>query len=115
MIKALKNKSTIITTAIVNFIILAFFITNSILEQVFIIELPYNFPVVLVFILVVLLLVAFLIGDVSATRYRKKNKLWAGPLPEEIKQHIRQLRMPWLIAIGVTIIIGFLDTLLWRI
>lgn len=114
MIKALKNKFVVIGTSIISAIIIVFFVVSIVLEQAFVIELPYSIPIVLAFILIVLLLIASVVGNKSASRYRRKNKLWSGALPMEVKQRIWNLVTPWLLSSVVTVLIAVLDTLLWR-
>lgn len=116
MIEALKKKSVIVFASIISSLIIVFFVVSIVLEQALIVdELPYNLPVALVLILIVLVLIAFVTGDTYAAKYRKKNNLLAGSLPSEVKQKVWDIVMPWLIAIVVTILIAILDTLIWRI
>ena len=115
MIKALKKSSTIIASSIISALIIIFFVVSIVLEEAYVIELPYYIPTTLAFILVALLLIAFIVGDHCAASYRRKNKLWAGALPAEIKQKVWDLITPWLVSSVVTILIATLDTFLWRI
>lgn len=114
MKEAFKKRKVIILSAILCFLILIFFAVSIVLEQIYVKELPYNLPVVLVFLLVVFLLIAFVAGDLSSTRYRRSKKLWAGALPKEVKQRVWDLRTPWLTASIFVVIIAIIDTIIWR-
>ncbi|MCH5172095.1 MAG: hypothetical protein J1F31_04660 [Erysipelotrichales bacterium] len=115
IVKALKKKSTIIVASIISALIIVFYVVSIVLEQAYVIELPYSITTTFAFILIILLLIAFVVGDQYAANYRRKNKLWSGALPEEIKQKVWDLITPWLIVSIVTILIATLDTILWRI
>ena len=115
MKNALKLKRVLIGTIILCALILVFFLVNVVLEYGFLIALPYKLIYFLTFILVFLLFIAFVSGDIRANRYRHKNKLWAGPLPPEIKQSVWNIRTPWLIASALTIVQAIIYSIIWSI
>lgn len=114
MKEAFKKRKVIVLSSILCLLTLAFYVVSIVIEQAYVKELPYNLPVVLVFLLVVYLLIAFVVGDVSANRYRRSKKLWAGALPQEVKQRVWDLRTPWLLVSIFVVIIALIDTIIWR-
>lgn len=108
MKNALKLKRVLITTIVLCVAILVFFLTSVILEQGFFIALPYKIIYAMVFILVVLLFICWVSGDLRANKYRRKNKLWSGPLPEEVKQSVWNIRTAWFIGAIFTVVLAII-------
>ena len=107
MKKALKIKHILITSIILSMIVFIFTLVSLILELNGII-LPYRTIYVLTLVFVIALLIAWVSGDIRANKYRKKNKLWAGPLPDDIKQSVWNIRTPFLIMLIVTAILAII-------
>ncbi|MCI6357501.1 MAG: hypothetical protein MR766_02540 [Erysipelotrichaceae bacterium] len=110
-----RFKSVVVLTIVLNAIMLVFSLVSVILEQGFVIDLPYDIPYVLMFITFLALLIAFVSGDIRATRYRKAKKLWSGSLPLDVKQRVWNIRTPWLMLAILSAFVNIVYSLIWRV
>lgn len=111
MKNSLKIKHIWVTSIILSALVLVFFIVNLVLELNGII-LPYKVITVFTLIFVIAILVAWVSGDIRANKYRKKNKLWSGPLPSEVKQSVWNIRTPFLIMAIATMVLAIIYPLI---
>ena len=111
MKNALKIRHILVTSIILSIAVLVFFLVNLILELNGIV-LPYKVITVFTLIFVVAILIAWVSGDIRANKYRKKNKLWSGPLPSEVKQSVWNIRTPFLIMAIATMILAIIYPLI---
>ena len=111
MKNALKIRHILVTSVILSIAVFVFFLVNLILELNGIV-LPYKVITIFTLIFVVAILIAWVSGDIRANKYRKKNKLWSGPLPSEVKQAVWNIRTPFLIMAIATMILAIIYPLI---
>ena len=111
MKNALKIRHILVTSIVLSIVVFLFFIVNLILELNGIV-LPYKVITVFTLIFIVAVLIAWVSGDIRANKYRKKNKLWSGPLPGEVKQSVWNIRTPFLIMSIATMILAIIYPLI---
>ncbi len=111
MKNALKIRHILVISIVLSIAVFAFFLVNLILELNGIV-LPYKVITVFTLIFVVAILIAWVSGDIRANKYRKKNKLWSGPLPSEVKQSVWNIRTPFLIMAIATMILAIIYPLI---
>ena len=111
MKNALKIRHILVISIVLSIAVFVFFLVNLILELNGIV-LPYKAITVFTLIFVVAILIAWVSGDIRANKYRKKNKLWSGPLPSEVKQSVWNIRTPFLIMAIATMILAIIYPLI---
>lgn len=111
MKNALKIRHILVISIILSIAVFVFFLVNLILELNGIV-LPYKVITIFTLIFVVAILIAWVSGDIRANKYRKKNKLWSGPLPSEVKQSVWNIRTPFLIMAIATMILAIIYPLI---
>lgn len=111
MKNALKRRHILVISIVLSIAVFVFFLVNLILELNGIV-LPYKVITVFTLIFVVAILIAWVSGDIRANKYRKKNKLWSGPLPSEVKQSVWNIRTPFLIMAIATMILAIIYPLI---
>lgn len=111
MKNALKIRHILVISIVLSIAVFVFFLVNLILELNGIV-LPYKVITVFTLIFVVAILIAWVSGDIRANKYRKKNKLWSGPLPSEVKQSVWNIRTPFLIMAIATMILAIIYPLI---
>ena len=111
MKNALKIRHILVISIVLSIAVFVFFLVNLILELNGIV-LPYKVITVFTLIFVVAILIAWVSGDIRSNKYRKKNKLWSGPLPSEVKQSVWNIRTPFLIMAIATMILAIIYPLI---
>ncbi len=111
MKNALKIRHILVISIVLSIAVFVFFLVNLILELNGIV-LPYKVITIFTLIFVVAILIAWVSGDIRANKYRKKNKLWSGPLPSEVKQSVWNIRTPFLIMAIATMILAIIYPLI---
>ncbi len=111
MKNALKIRHILVISIVLSIAVFVFFLVNLILELNGIV-LPYKAITVFTLIFVIAILIAWVSGDIRANKYRKKNKLWSGPLPSEVKQSVWNIRTPFLIMAMATMILAIIYPLI---
>lgn len=111
MKNALKIRHILVISIVLSIAVFVFFLVNLILELNGIV-LPYKVITVFTLIFVVAILIAWVSSDIRANKYRKKNKLWSGPLPSEVKQSVWNIRTPFLIMAIATMILAIIYPLI---
>lgn len=111
MKNALKIRHILVISIVLSIAVFVFFLVNLILELNGIV-LPYKVITVFTLIFVVAILIAWVSGDIRANKYRKKNKLWSGPLPSEVKQSVWNIRTPFLIMAIATMVLAIIYPLI---
>ena len=105
MKNALKNKKVILFTAILSVVaigvpFLVLVITLNIDNAS-----PFYYPAMLGAMAASYLLIGYVWGDLHGVFYRRKNKEWDTPLPEEIKTECWVRRWPFFLACILTFVV----------
>lgn len=66
---------------------------------------PFQYPLLLGAFAAIYLLIGFIWGDLHGVAYRRKNKNWDDPLPEEIKVSAWTRRWPFYLGAASTFLV----------